>query len=127
MKYLLNKIVKINNSLGKVVSQLGSSGDVLVMDTDTFDLVKVSSVLSDLEVVENGQESSVEDFYDLLSNNYFYDDTIQELKLLDEGNKTDKMMNMTVSEAIRRNVYLSNLDDFDYDKFFFNIIKDYRL
>lgn len=127
MKYLLNKIVKINNSLGKVVSQLGSSGDVMVMDEDTFDLVKVNSVLSDLEIVENGQESTVEDFYDLLSNNYFYDDTIQELKLLDEGNKADKLMDMTISEAVRRNVYLSNLDDFDSDKFFFNIIKDYRL
>lgn len=127
MKYLHNKIVKVQSSLGKVVSQLGNSGDVLVMDLDTFDLNKINLSLSDIEVVEEATEMTVESFYDQLANNYFFDDTIQELKTLDEGNKTDKLMSMTLNEAIRRNVFLVDLNEFDYDSFFFAIIKDYRL
>lgn len=124
--YLLNKIIKVGDSLGKVSSQLGNRGDVLIMDLSTYDLNKVNLSLEGLEVVE-GRESSVEDFYDELANNYYFDDTIQELKTLDEGNKTDTLMEMTLKEAVKRNVFLNNLNDFDYDSFFFNIIKDYRL
>lgn len=125
MKYLLNKLVKYNNSLAKVVSQLGSSGEILVMDVETFDLDKNNVSLSNLEVVE-GSESTVEEFYDSLSNNYFYDETISELKLLDENRKTDKLMSMTMNEAINRNVYLSDLNEFDYDTFFHNVVKNHQ-
>lgn len=130
MSYVLNKIIKVNESLGKVISQLGNHGDVLVMDPETSDLNKINIDLSAAEVIEGARESSVEDFYDELSNNYFYDDAIQEAKAnshdLSYGG-SEILMDMTIKAAVDQKVFLSDLNDFDYDRFFYNIIKDYRL
>jgi hypothetical protein len=130
MGYVLNKIIKVNESLGKVISQMGTHGDVLVMDGETNDLNKINMDLSTAEVIEGARESSVEDFYDELANNYFYDDAIQEAKSnshdLSYGG-SEILMDMTVREAIQKNVFLSDLNEFDYDHFFYQIIKDYRL
>ena len=125
--YYLNKIVKFQNSVGKVVSQLGTSGEISVMDSETLELNRVKQTLSELEVLENSHESTVEAFYDKLANNYFFDDAIQEMKTLQESGVSEKLMTMTVNEAIKQGVYLSDLDDFDYDSFFYPIFKDYRL
>lgn len=130
MGYVLHKIIKVNDSLGKVISQMGSHGDVLVMDSETNDLNKINIDLSTAEVVEGARESSVEDFYDELANNYFYDDSIQEAKSnshdLSYGGP-EILMDMTIREAIKKNVFLSDLNEFNYDEFFYNIIKDYSL
>lgn len=127
MAHLLNKIVKIGNSLGKVVAILGDTGEVRIMDIDTCDLNKMFIKLQDLEEVPEGKESSVEAFYEQLANNYFYDDTIQEIKFLKESGGADKLASLTLAEAAQKKTFLYDLNDFDLDTFFSKIIKDYRL
>lgn len=128
MKYMHGKIVKINNSIGKVKTQLGKIGDVEIIDDDVFEIITLHNQdLSNLEILENASEETCEAFYDKLSNNYFFDEMIQEFKVLDTNNITEKLMSSLISEAMRQNVFLSDLNDFEYDEFFYNVYKNYQL
>jgi len=122
MKVILNSIVKIQDRLGKVIAQNGSMCDILIMDLETFDLEKKMGISShELEVLENGKETSFEDYFD--SNDF--DAFIQDLIFSHENGQTDKLMSHILHNAVAKDTFIFDLNEVDYDKILYSFIKDY--
>jgi hypothetical protein len=68
----------------------------------------------------NNKTMSCEDFAELLDNNYFFDQLVDEQYWTD-GFKADPFFTDLKDEAKKRGIVLSNVDDFDYEKYFQNV------
>lgn len=123
---LHNRIVKIGENLGKVVHQFDDSIEVLLMDYETCDYVKVNTTVDKVKVSDNFRDLTIDEFVLELENEYHFDDLIEEIKLVRDFGGSDKLLSETVIQAKKNNVYLNDLIDFDYDKLFYEIIKNYR-
>ena len=108
-----------------MIAKKESDQEVTVMDLERLELLKVSAHPRQLSETE-AKEMSCEEFYDFLSNSYFFDVMYQEMKQLDEIS-TEKVLKVMVEEATDKHVFLYDLNDFDYDKFLHKEIKDFRL
>ena len=124
MKVILNSIVKVQDRLGKVIAQNGSTCDILIMDLETFDLEKKMDIPShELEVLDHGKETSFEDFFD--SNDF--DSFVQELIFSHENGQADKLMDHVLNNAFAQETFIFDLNEVDYDKILYSFIKNYSL
>lgn len=127
MSRLIDRIVLLNAVIfGKITSQVGKTVKILAVDEETFELVSIEDHNGNIEILPDAREMTCEDYYDELQNRCFFDNSIQEIKTLDEQSATDRLMEEMLLEAKKKEVFLKDLNDFDYDRFFFNIIKNYR-
>jgi hypothetical protein len=123
MKILLNKYVKFNYEgnlvLGQVLSQLGDSVDIKVMDSDELSYIKVINIkIKELEEV-HVKELMTEDFINKLYHENFYENI---LDIIDKQNIEESFLEETIKKAIEDNFYLTNLDEVDSEHIFGEII-----
>jgi hypothetical protein len=124
---LLGRVVRVNNLLGKIVSEVADSVDVLLMDTETNDYVKKNYKISEIEIDEDLRDLTIEEFVTELDDGYYLDDKIEEIKLLGDMGGSETLLNEVMRYVIKaKNVYIKDLVDFDYDVYFSERIKNYR-
>ncbi len=100
--------------------------ELLVQDPDTLTHLPMTINSKDLVEVK-AKESTVESFYDVLDNSYSFDTIIQEsITLQEQSQGVKRMLKLLISEANNKNVWLTDLHEYDYEKAFYQIIKDYR-
>lgn len=125
----MSKFYKYQDNIAKENSDvvMNSAISVLVQDPNTFTHLPMPVSKKELVSVEV-KESKFEDFFDILDNEDAFSNIIQEaITLHDRSKGVKNMMGLVVEEANDRNVWLTDLHDYDYETNFFKIIKDYRL
>lgn len=123
MKALVNKIVRLkqDESLGLVKSQMAQDLEITAINAEMQESITLHHLsLDDVEEVENAKIMTLEEFAEEINNNYYYDEMLSEMKRYREAD-TDKLFTLTLKEAQKRGVYISDVNEADYDRFFYSL------
>lgn len=127
-------MIKYKNKLAKVGTYLEGTKrpfkNILVQDYETLTYLPMTVDSRELEDVYITKEMKLDDYIQILENSYFYSDTIQEY--MSEGNSRSgssfkSMMQMTLVQASKDNVWIEDLHESDYESIFDNIVKHFKL